>query len=141
MSGCKPKRKNALTPSMLNRKIFIQSKISVLNEESIPVPTWTTVMTLFAFREPLRGIEYFQAAAETSEKLVRYKIRYRTGITAAMRIVDGKRTVNVYETINSQAVLVDSYEVDRVYQIITPLDDVYGDRTETHIMALEYEDG
>jgi SPP1 family predicted phage head-tail adaptor len=114
---------------MLNRKIFIQAiTSSTTNDEGIPIPTWTTVMTLFAFREPLRGNEYFQAATDNSEKTVRYKIRYRAGITAAMRIVDGKKIVN-------------SVEVDRIYQITTPLDDVYGDRTETHIMAIELEVG
>jgi SPP1 family predicted phage head-tail adaptor len=127
-SGCKPKRKNALTPNMLNHKIFIQSETSTINDEGIPISVWTTVMTLFAFREPLRGNEFFQAAAVTSEKTVRYKIRYRLGITAAMRIVDGKKIVN-------------GVQLDRIYKITATLDDAYGDRTETHLMALEFEGG
>lgn len=116
-----PTRKNALTTNMLNRKILIQSKTISVDSEAIATTVWTTIMTLFAFREPLpmKGKEYLDSAAELSKKVVRYKSRYRTGITAAMRILDG----------------------NAIYQIITPLDDVFGDRTETHIIAVEYEDG
>ncbi|MNI83958.1 Phage head-tail joining protein [compost metagenome] len=46
---------------------------------------------------------------------VRFKVRYRTDIHADMRIIDG----------------------GRVYNITVPLEDPYGNREETHLMAKE----
>lgn len=76
---------------------------------------------LWANREPIRGREFFAAAAAQSEKIVRYKIRYREGITSDMRLVDLRD--------------------NRTYELTAVLDDVYNDRTETHLMALELSNG
>ncbi|MFU1798206.1 phage head closure protein [Paenibacillus azoreducens] len=115
----------------LNRRITIQRKVRDEDDAGYPIPSdkeWEDVITLWANREPLRGREFFAAAAAQSESTVRYRIWYRSGITADMRFLDGKTVIN-------------GEEHDRIYEIVTVLDDVFDDRTETHIMASEVTNG
>jgi SPP1 family predicted phage head-tail adaptor len=110
-----------LTASDLNRRITIQQKQTVVDPEGIPTETWTPVCTVWAAREPLaaRAREYFSAAAINAEMTVRYRIRYRQGITPDMRVVDE----------------------GRIYNITTVLDDVDGKRRETHLMTQGAQNG
>lgn len=106
----------------MNRKITIQQQTTGTDPEGIPLPaTWADVFKGFAAREPLRGREFFEAAASNAEKTVRYKMRYRTGIEEDMRLIDTRD--------------------NKTYVIKAVLDDVYGDRTETHLMTEEVSDG
>ena len=68
---------------------------------------------------PIQGREFFAAAAAQAENTVRYKMRYTKDIKSDMRLVDD----------------------GRIYDITAVLDDVYGDRTETHVMAVERTNG
>lgn len=116
------KRKNALRSGKMNRKILIQQLTTETNPEGIPTETWTTAMTLYAFRVPMaRFGEFFAAAAQNAEKTFRYEVRFRPGIAEDMRVLDLKD--------------------NRVYEITAALDDAFGDRTETHIIAKEITDG
>lgn len=102
----------------LNRRITLQVKEVKRDEANFPVPNeheWTDVVTVWAFREPMRGREFLAAEADHAELTVRYKIWYREGITEDMRLYDKKDK--------------------RTYEIKVVLDDVFDDRTETHIMA------
>lgn len=105
----------------LNRRITIQQATTVTDPEGIPTETWTDVATVWASRNPLSGREYFAAAAANAEKTVKYRIRYRPGILPNMRLIDHRDDV--------------TYEVKAV------LDDYYGDRTQTHILAEVLQDG
>lgn len=110
-----------MNPAKLNRRILLQKKSNGEEDESgyptSPDDEWEDVMTVYASREPLRGREFFAAAAANAELTLRYKIRYREGITPDMRFKD----------LNNE----------RICNITAVLDDPYGDRTETHLMALE----
>lgn len=102
----------------LNRRITIQRRSRIEDEAGYPIPgakEWEDVITLWASREPLRGREFFAAAAVQQENTVRFRIRYREGITADMRVVCA----------------------GRIYYIYAVLDDPHGDRTETHLMTTE----
>lgn len=115
----------------LNRRITIQKKGCTEDDAGYPIPgakEWEDVMTLWANREPLRGREFFAAAADQAEITVRYRIWYRSGITSDMRILDGKSVIN-------------GVEKDRIYDIVTVLDDVFDDRSETHLMVSEVSNG
>lgn len=104
----------------LNRRIKIQRKNRVEDEAGYPIPgdhEWEDIVTVWAAREPLKGRDFFAAAAAQSEITVRYKIWYRPGIEASMRLVDMRD--------------------NRTYDIKTPLDDVFDDRTETHLLVAE----
>ena len=48
--------------------------------------TWVPAYTCWASVEPLRGREYYQAAAVNRENEVRFTIRYRKDVSEAMRI-------------------------------------------------------
>lgn len=110
-----------MNPAKLNRRILLQKKSSGGEDESgyprDPKEAWEDVMPLYASREPLRGREFFAAAAANAELTLRYKIRYREGITPDMRFID----------LNN----------NRICNITAVLDDPFEDRTETHLMVLE----
>lgn len=108
----------------LNRRITFQRKVRTEDDAGYPIPgasEWENGDTVWANREPLRGREFFAASAAQSEVTVRYKIWYKQGITADMRLVDLRD--------------------DRIYEIVTPLDDPFDDRTETHLLVKEVSDG
>lgn len=111
------KHRPRLNAGKLNRRIAFQTFVDGRRDDAgFPLPPeWVTQFTLSAAREPIRGREYFAAAAAQAENTVRYKVRYDKRIAPSMRIMDG----------------------DRIYNIEAVLDDVYGDRTETHIMTTE----
>lgn len=112
-----------LKASDLNRRITIQEKRTITDPEGIATESWVDFVTVWATREPLiaGARDFFSAAAINAEKSVRYKIRYRPGILANMRLLDRSN--------------------GKFYSIKTPLDDAFGDRTETHIIAEVLEDG
>lgn len=123
-SSCGPKkRSNALDRNAMNRKITLQEKSTVTDDEGITTTVWANVMTLWCRRKPLttRWREYFQAAGMNAEKMLQYEIRYRPkeDISEDMRLLDRGRP----------------------YELKAVLDDVHGDRTETWIMALEVTNG
>ncbi|NGP59888.1 phage head closure protein [Paenibacillus thiaminolyticus] len=110
-----------LNSGRLNRRIVIQKKGRSENGAGYPLPNppWEEVATVWASREPLRGREFFAAAAVQHEKTIRFKIRYRDDIKAGMRVTEKGRTYDIYAV----------------------LDDVKGDRTETHLMTTEKANG
>lgn len=120
-TNCCGASKNVLKKSELTRKITLQRMTSIVDDEGIPVESWTDVVTLWANRKPLSGREFFEAAAINAEKTVKYRIRYRKGVEPNMRLLDH----------------LDS----KTYSITAVLNDYYGDRTQTHIMAEVLEDG
>jgi len=113
-----------LNTGKLNRRVVIQKKGRAVDDAGFPIggpDQWEDVFTVWASREPLRGREYFAAAAAQAETTVRYKMRYREGITSDMRLVDLKD--------------------NRIYELSAVLDDPFGDRTETHLMTTEASNG
>lgn len=115
-----------LNAGKMNRRISIQKLMNAHDDAGYPIPgqkEWRDVFSskLWASREPIRGREFFAADAAQSEITVRYKIRYRSGVSNEMRLVDWKD--------------------NRIYEIKAVLDDVYNDRTETHLMVAEISNG
>jgi SPP1 family predicted phage head-tail adaptor len=55
---------------------------------------------VWAAVEPLKGREYFQAAAVNAENMVRFRIRYRPGIMSDMRVVYSGRVFNIQSVID-----------------------------------------
>jgi len=86
-----------MNPAKYNRRITLQQKTTHTNSEGISSEAWTDIITVWAARESLRGREFFAAAAVQAEHTVRFRIRYREGVSSAMRILsEGK----VYEIIS-----------------------------------------
>lgn len=77
----------------LDRRVTIQSPSESKNSIGEGVKSWSTVATVWAAIEPLSSRELLAQRREVSDVSTRIRIRYRPGITAAMRIVHGS---NVY---------------------------------------------
>ena len=56
---------------------------------------WTPYHPCRASIEPLQGKEYFEAQKINSEQQVRFRIRYKAGITSEMRINFNGRIFNI----------------------------------------------
>lgn len=79
-----------ITASDLRHQITIEHRAADAdNALGEAVPDWQPLATgVWAQKQPLRGREYFAAGQMQTPADVRYRIRYRAGITAAMRLVD-----------------------------------------------------
>ena len=78
-----------LTTAELNRQISIEQRSDVPNTLGETIPTWSVLHSaLWAQKQPVRGREFFAAGQMQTPADVRFRIRYRAGITAAMRVVD-----------------------------------------------------
>jgi SPP1 family predicted phage head-tail adaptor len=73
--------------SQLNRKIAIQSRTVTKDAYGQQSTSWTTISTPFACIRPLSGNELVVAQAVNAEVQVEFRIRYRSSVLAANRIV------------------------------------------------------
>jgi len=74
----------------LRHKVTIQSLVAGSPQQKPsgePDTAWTDLLTCWASVEPLKGRELFAAQEHHSEIEVRVRIRYRSGLNAAMRVV------------------------------------------------------
>ncbi|WP_283149736.1 phage head closure protein [Silvimonas soli] len=62
-------------------------------ENVTPTPVWASV-------EPLRGREFIAAQQQQAELTTRIRMRYRPGITAAMRVLHGETIYNIVAPID-----------------------------------------
>lgn len=80
----------------LRHRVTLQQKtISRDNPERIAVENWTDVTTVSANVKDLRGRELFEAQAVNAEVTALIKMRYRFGITSAMRVKFGARIFDI----------------------------------------------
>lgn len=71
----------------LDRRIVIQSFSSSRDSYGQPVRTWSTFATVWAGVKLNVGKEIFASKDKVKERVVDFKIRYRTDITNEMRIL------------------------------------------------------
>ena len=79
----------------LNRRIIIQQVSPVVSENGFETEAWTDYKTVWASVSNLYGREYFAAMAVNAENTVKFKIRYKVGITTDMRISFGGKYYNI----------------------------------------------
>ena len=101
----------------LRHKITIEQLTTVHGGDGGTTETWQKFIEASAAIEPLSGREMFAAGVERSEVTNRIRLRYRKGITAAMRVVYKKRMFDI------QAVI-----------------DIRSEHRELHLMCKEYGD-
>lgn len=75
---------------MLQRPEYSQDPVS-----GEVIPAWVDVNKVWAAIEPLSAREFIAAAAGQSEVTSRVVIRYRPGITSAMRIIHSGKVYNI----------------------------------------------
>lgn len=70
----------------LDRLVIIEQKSDTQDSYGEAVPTWTTFATVWAKVVPFSATELFKSAADHSQKVNKFYIRYLTGVTEVMRI-------------------------------------------------------
>lgn len=88
------------TPGDLRHLVQIQSRSTTQDTIGQEVTAWTTVATPFAKIEPALGQETLAGAAVTAAVTHTLTIRYRTGITARMRVLYGTRVFEIVSVID-----------------------------------------
>lgn len=71
----------------LNRRCVIQTPSEIPDELGQPIPGWTDLATVWADIRHRSGLEAIKAGAPVSTVQASIRIRYRSGVTAGMRVV------------------------------------------------------
>jgi SPP1 family predicted phage head-tail adaptor len=82
----------------LNRRVVIQAQTSTVDAVGQPVNTWSTFAAVWAdirFNTGLKNLETITADAQSSVAVASIRIRYRSDVTSAMRVVDGSTVYHI----------------------------------------------
>lgn len=71
----------------LDQRITLQARSTAQDAAGQPTDTWLDVATVWAQVQAVRGREFFAAAQTQQEQTVKVRIRYRAGVTTAMRLL------------------------------------------------------
>ena len=85
----------------LDQRIRLQSLSGGVDEIGQPLPdNWVDVAEVWAQVAPLVGREFIAASSVQSEVTARIRLRYRPGITSAMRVLHGPDVYGITATIH-----------------------------------------
>lgn len=98
-----------------NRKVTIQRLTSGQDDIGQPVQTWSDLATVWANVKTLTGSEAIKGGAETSTAKASIRIRRRTDVTAAMRVLYGTTAYQIKAVLPNEE---DRKDVDLVCEII-----------------------
>lgn len=82
----------------LNRRVSIQQRSASQDAVGQPVETWSEFAAVWAdirFNTGMKSMETISADAQTSVAVASVRIRFRSDITAAMRVVDGTTVYHI----------------------------------------------
>ena len=79
----------------LNTRCTLQQPGTTADELGQPIPGWTDVATVWADIRMKSGLEAIKAGAPVSVVQASIRVRYRTGITAGMRVVHNLQAYNI----------------------------------------------
>lgn len=89
-----------MRPGQLRHRVTIQAKTITRGTDGSVIESWADTATVWAAVEPLTGREYWAAQQINAERTVKFRIRYRSGITPQMRISYSSRTFDIKSVIN-----------------------------------------
>ena len=90
-----------MNPGALRHLVTIQKAVETKNAYGEPEVTWTNVVeNVWSQIIPLRGREYFAAKQINADIEARIVMRYRTDVTAKMRLLHGTDEYYIYSIIN-----------------------------------------
>jgi len=87
----------------LRHRITLQSKVAGSPQQNAagePATTWTNTLVVWASIDPVTGKEPFIAQEHLSMVSHKIRIRYRDGITAAMRVSFDSRYFDIKAVLN-----------------------------------------
>lgn len=85
---------------LLHEQVIIQKKSVTRDAYGAEVITWTTLATVRASLEPLRGREYMEARQVQADVDYRIRIRYLNTVRPTMRVLWGTRVFDVISVIH-----------------------------------------
>ena len=100
----------------LNRRCTLQAPGTTQDELGQPIPGWTDVATVWGDVRLRSGLESVKAGAVVSTVQASVRIRYRTGVTAGMRVLVGSVP---YEVLAVQPDVGGREYVDLVCQVVS----------------------
>lgn len=89
-----------LQPGLLRNRVTLQTLSSASDEGGGSTDTPVDGATVWASVEPLEGDEAMRGMALDATVSHRIRMRYRAGVTAAMRIKLGSRVFHIRQVIN-----------------------------------------
>jgi SPP1 family predicted phage head-tail adaptor len=95
-----------IDPGRLNRRVTIQQRSGSDDAWGQPSTGWATLATVWADVRAPRGVsaaEGLSADREAAPTSYSVRIRYRTDVTPAMRVVIGAQTMDVSDVILDHA--------------------------------------
>lgn len=72
----------------LDRRLILQRKTLTENDFGEPIATWTTIATVWAEKREIRGAERYAANQTVAQADIKYRIRYRRGLTPLDAFID-----------------------------------------------------
>ncbi|MEN9807762.1 MAG: hypothetical protein RL756_2282 [Pseudomonadota bacterium] len=85
---------------LLDQRVTIQSKAVTRDAYGAEVITWTDVATVWMMAETISGREYVAMRQAQSDVTTRFRCRYVSGLTTAMRLVWRSQPFNITEVID-----------------------------------------
>lgn len=86
----------------LRNRVAIQQKSVTRDAFGAEVVTWSTVATVWGAVEPMRGQEFLESQRLGADVDTRIRIRYRSGLTPAMRATFGAHVYDIKSVIHVQ---------------------------------------
>lgn len=84
------------------QRLVVQQEHPVADTGGGNVMGWTTLKTVWAYVEPMRGQEKLLSGASTGTVTYRITMRYDSAITSAMRLLLGSRVFNIRSVLNEK---------------------------------------
>lgn len=89
----------------LNKRVLLQKRVSGKSPGGAPADTWQNVVStgdgkIWADVRDLTGRQFVAAGGTQNEVQTKIEIRYRPGVTAAMRIVHGPEVYDIVAVLN-----------------------------------------
>ncbi|GAB6174503.1 phage head closure protein [Paradesulfitobacterium aromaticivorans] len=91
-----------MDPGKLKHQVTIQQNNPSQDAEGVMVENWVDIATVWAAVQPLQGRELLAAQSIAAEVTTRIRIRFRAGITSAMRILYGSRVFDIQAPIDPE---------------------------------------
>lgn len=86
----------------LRHRVTLQEKSPTRSAYHDELPGWTDLAAnaeVWAAKEPLQGREFFDARRAGAEQPVWFRIRYRSDVTPAMRLVHGSELYDIVSVV------------------------------------------
>jgi len=86
----------------LDRRVTVQARTDLQDAAGQPLESWSDVVTVWAGRRLLSGLEVIKGGADVSTVQASYRLRYRAGLNAGMRLIDGSESWDIQAVLDKR---------------------------------------